>query len=461
MPKNSLTRRIRRAYCQDELARICTLPEHKFGSAFGMQTVTVDQKWPSYSDRSEDYYHFRDNGGRVLAVAHLDTVVRGNRRTPRFRATENGPLITSGALDDRLGAYVILRMLPKLSITCDWLLTVGEESGQSTAEFFKPEKDYDWLIEFDRAGTDVVMYQYEDRASREAVQASGAVVGNGSYSDIAYLEHLGVKAFNWGVGYRGDYHSERGYAYLNDTFAMIAKYLRFSEQNAGVAMLHDSDRPWWDDDEEYDYYTDCEVCGARESVDSVTLYCAQCGSCADCGLAEDAGCMCYTPRHIREVAAGYARSGDEPPEPWSSFPAARTTSTLWTAMQVTEPATPATDSTAGPWLASTEPATDGRPSWPGDISWAEYLSRRYGNATHSLLSDELVREVARRRTSDPAWHQEQDCQGCTRCKAAREGVVHVIPAHHEDSPHPACIQCQERAIARTAALVAAIARDGE
>ena len=310
--KNSLTRQVRAAYSQDTLQRICTLREDRFGRAFGMETVHVDQRpspWLDDADQ-EDYYHFRDNGSRVLAVAHLDTVVRKERRVARFRETAQGPLIISGSLDDRLGAYVILDLLPKMGVTCDWLFTVGEESGQSTAEHFKPGKDYDWVIEFDRGGTDVVMYQYEDLASRRLVEAAGARMGGGSYSDIAYLEHLGVKAFNWGVGYDGNYHSEAGYAYLNNTFAMVAKYLRFHDQNAGTTLAHDAQGGRYGsryDDGYYgkDEYYRCDNCGEK-AVDSVTWYCTFCGICADCGatdpdVAADWNdpdvdvCQCYTP----------------------------------------------------------------------------------------------------------------------------------------------------------------------
>src|SRR5208282_1736245 len=286
MPKSHFTRKIRRAYRQDRLRYICSLPEDRFGDVFGMETVEVPQK--SWYSEQDDYYHFRDNGSRVLAVSHLDTVVKADRRVPLFANTSRGPLITGGALDDRLGAYVILDLLPKLGVTCDHLLTVGEESGCSTAQFFKPEKDYDWIIEFDRMGTDVVMYQFEDEASRRAVRASGAVMGHGSYSDIAYLEHVGVKAFNWGVGYGGNYHSEQGYAYLGDTFGMVAKYLRFHEQNAGLAMPHiEEEEPWYVSyrDKGYDdseAFTDCDLCDAKGSVDSVTWYCTYCGTCQDC-----------------------------------------------------------------------------------------------------------------------------------------------------------------------------------
>ena len=280
------TREIRRAYRQEELAYVCTLPEREFGDVFGMETITVQQQ-PTWGETPEDYYHFRDNDANVLAVAHLDTVMPGHRRIPRFRDTGKGPLIVSGALDDRLGAYVILGLLPKLGVKCDWLFTVGEESGCSTAEFFEPCKNYDWVIEFDRGGTDVVMYQYEDEPCRQAVETAGATVGAGSFSDIAYLEHLGVKAFNWGVGYRGDYHSDRGFAYLNDTFTMVAKYRLFNEQNAGTAMPHDGgDIHGMDEDA-------CWVCGGRVDLD--TGYCQSCESCQDCWEREDE-CLCYTPR---------------------------------------------------------------------------------------------------------------------------------------------------------------------
>ncbi len=321
--KNSLNRQVRRAYRREALAHILTLPETEFGPAFGMTTTEVPQRaWYGYGKKENsapnEYYHFKDNGSRVLAVAHLDTVVRPDRRTPYFSTTQQaGPYVRSGALDDRLGAYVILRLLPALGVTCDQLLTTGEESGQSTASFFNPEKDYDWIIEFDRAGTDVVMYQFEDPASRRLVEASGARMGHGSFSDIAYLEQLGAKAFNWGVGYRGNYHSENGYAFLNDTFAMVAKYLRFHTQNAGVTLPHEAEIPepawrgaWWDDDKwtpagpygtadekvstssPYgNEFIFCNSCSALQAVDPDTLICVYCNRCLNC-TEESSGCTC-------------------------------------------------------------------------------------------------------------------------------------------------------------------------
>jgi muconolactone D-isomerase len=292
MPARRNSRRIRGAYSQADLSSVLTLPETEFADVFGMQTTEVDQR--GWGSRVDDYYHFRDNGSHVLAVAHLDTVVRPNRRKADFYATNNGPAVISGALDDRLGAYVILKMLPALGVTCDWLLTVGEENGESTAGFFKPAKEYDWVIEFDRGGTDVVMYQYEDEPTRQAVRACGATVGKGSFSDICYLEDLNVKAFNWGVGYQGNYHSEKGYAVLGDTFSMVGKYLRFHRQNIGVTMPHESDEPSHDG-------LDCDMCGEWDSVNLITMICGSCHRCYECGK-DEYSCGCYATINAQSAA---------------------------------------------------------------------------------------------------------------------------------------------------------------
>jgi hypothetical protein len=252
---------VREHFDRDALTEICQMHELDFGKAFDLDEYEVPaQKAP------DNYYYFRDNGASVLAVAHLDTVVYHDQRTTRFYETNDGLVVHSGALDDRLGAYTILDLLPKCGIEYDILLTVGEESGQSTAMYFDADKDYDWIIEFDRGGTDVVMYQYDDEATRAAVRRTGARVGDGIFSDISYMEHVGVKGFNWGVGYQ-DYHSTRGHAYIDDYLSMIARYLKFHQQNAGTAMPHDetkvpdswwggfgkgrNDDPWWNEDDEF------------------------------------------------------------------------------------------------------------------------------------------------------------------------------------------------------------------
>lgn len=219
-------------FSPDELAEVCARDEETFGEHYGMQTVVLDD-----IPGPENYYHFKDNGADILAVAHLDTVVQRDERSATFVNTHAGPVVFSGALDDRLGAYIILELLPKLGINVDVLLTVGEESGRSTAEHFETEKDYRWIIEFDRGGTDVVLYQYDDEDTRALVSGSGARVAIGAFSDISYMEHLGRKAFNWGVGYE-DYHGPRGHAFLEDTAKMVGHFLEFWKNNSETTLPH-------------------------------------------------------------------------------------------------------------------------------------------------------------------------------------------------------------------------------
>lgn len=225
------------------LKRICEMPETAFGLAYDMQRFEVAQNAPN------DFYFYRNNGADILAVAHLDTVAYAPDRRCRFVETEAGTVVHSRALDDRLGAYIILEMLPRLGINVDLLLTVGEEDGQSTAQFFETHKQYNWMIEFDRGGTDVVMYQYDNALTRSMVRECGATPADGIFSDISYMEHLGIKGFNWGVGYR-DYHGPRAHAYLEDTFEMVDFFQVFHWINAETHLPHVEDTStrygnWW------------------------------------------------------------------------------------------------------------------------------------------------------------------------------------------------------------------------
>lgn len=228
-------RAVHDAFNQDDLKRVCEMHETEFFRAYDMKFVLCDQPAP------DNFYLYKDNGSNILAVAHLDTVGLHEDRTARFLDTAAGPVVYSRALDDRLGAYTILELLPALDMKFDWLLTVGEESGKSTAAFFTPPdgKEYHWMIEFDRGGTDVVMYQYEDRETRQLVRDSGAKPETGIFSDISYMSHLEIKGFNWGVGYR-DYHGPRAHAYLHDYWMMLSYFLKFHAENADVYLPHDT-----------------------------------------------------------------------------------------------------------------------------------------------------------------------------------------------------------------------------
>lgn len=226
--------RVREAFSAEDLIRICAQTDFS-DYAHKVEVPTRQTAW--YGETPEGFFYYKDNGASILAVAHLDSVQTDNSCT--VVDTGAGPLALSGVLDDRLGVYVILELLPKLGIEVDWLLTTNEEMGASTAANFYPEhKKYNWMIEFDRMGTDVVMYQYETQELEDLVRRAGAEVRSGSYSDIADLDQLGCAGFNWGVGYH-DYHTMRGLAWLEDTFKMVARFMRFYAANAATHLPYD------------------------------------------------------------------------------------------------------------------------------------------------------------------------------------------------------------------------------
>lgn len=170
-----------------------------------------------YTEGKNGRHIYIKNGGPVLAVAHLDT-----HKHPGFHFnhyTRKGvDIVKTPTLDDRLGVYTILYLLPKLlgAGWADILLTEGEESGRSTAKDFTTDVQYNWIVEFDRKGSsltdgdDVVLYGFEDMETRNLFKERGFKVGIGSISDISYMEDLGIKGFNIAIGYR-DYHSSKAW----------------------------------------------------------------------------------------------------------------------------------------------------------------------------------------------------------------------------------------------------------
>lgn len=179
-------------------------------------------------------YAYKNNGAKVLAVAHLDTVQQGHKTATVQLAGET--LIFNPRLDDRLGAYTILRLLPKLGIEVDILLTENEEKGASTAQAFDTKKQYNWIVEFDRAGDDAVIYDYTWGDIIKGYFKKGL----GSFSDITCLEHLGCQAVNIGVGYQ-DCHSPRAYFVLEQYVAQIRRFIKFHGDHKDTHHGYDPD----------------------------------------------------------------------------------------------------------------------------------------------------------------------------------------------------------------------------
>jgi hypothetical protein len=244
---------------------------------------------------------YKDNGSKVLAVAHLDTVqnpsIKGIMTTtvnrvvtsknirndflpvkprdpntivkpkikPKPHKTILQKLITrkkdqpektssplmsnkkslhclhASGLDDRLGVFIILHLLPQIGANVDILFTTGEESGMSTAMHFADTVDgvkdkYNWMVEFDRRSDDLVMYEYESNEYSKLAEDAGFIVGVGSYTDICDLYSLEVAGFNIGTGYYRA-HSINSFAILEITARNVTKFKKLYDTNHDTKLV--------------------------------------------------------------------------------------------------------------------------------------------------------------------------------------------------------------------------------
>ena len=190
----------------------------------------------SYTTKEGKRFWFKDNGSKVLFVAHTDSVqTPGVFQPVRFKGDT---WVFSPTHDDRLGIYVGLCYLPKANVKVDILLTEGEESGESTALWFDPPKKYNWMFMFDRRGTGCVLYKYGSEQLRYKLGKHNFDIGQGLYSCISELEHLGCSGINFGVGYY-DYHNEEAFASMNDLRHQLRKFIDFYNEYKFVSMPHE------------------------------------------------------------------------------------------------------------------------------------------------------------------------------------------------------------------------------
>lgn len=183
-----------------------------------------------------------DRGGSVLGVAHLDSVRKANH----FWVSSDN-ILACPTIDDRLGAWILLHGLPSIGIYPDVLLTEGEEQGMSTAADFDPSEEllarWGWAFSFDRTGTDAVFYQYGDGNLEKAFKENGVVIGNGSYSDIAYLDHLKLECVNMGCGMT-DYHTDNAWCDLAVVQAQILKFAVIYEKIKALKFPYEARNSW-------------------------------------------------------------------------------------------------------------------------------------------------------------------------------------------------------------------------
>jgi len=244
----------------------------------------------------------------VLLVAHVDTV-----QAPRLQALTNTHIFGTG-LDDRLGCAMAMALRQRIPV--DILLCDLEESCQSTAAHHECG-DYNWILELDRAGTDVVTY---DQDSDEWLELLGNIwpeIGFGSFSDICKLRTTACCA-NVGIGYENA-HGKNSYAVLESvqmaldrvltlyTMASECKYIqslkplrsRFSPfipfehydmPDIGGSIVPDwlIDEEGWDNGPEYDWTLAlCEDCyeANKQYVDGDIVDC-EVANCDFCGQAK-------------------------------------------------------------------------------------------------------------------------------------------------------------------------------
>lgn len=209
-------------YCDMNEAELIDFVLNKFGGTY---------------DQNGRYLHI-SRGASTLAVGHIDTVLNP-KEYPAYVA--NGYFF-SPSLDDRAGVFAILEVLPKLGVTSDVLLTTDEEKGKSTgwdyAKHVKTDHPYNFVYQFDRSGSDVVMYCYETDELCDLLEGYGFEIGIGSFSDISYMESLQVKGFNFGIGYHNE-HSPKCHLSMVEFVGMVNIAAKFITDNQDQMMDHE------------------------------------------------------------------------------------------------------------------------------------------------------------------------------------------------------------------------------
>lgn len=194
-----------------------------------------------------DRYAYRPGYGpeSPLLVCHADTV----RRCLAYEYDAEHNTVVSSELDDRLGIACMLYVIELGSglSDCAMLVCDNEEIAASTATTFTDDviaslglsnSGYpNWLMEFDRHGTDVVCYGYENDTFSSLLEHAGFEIGVGSFSDISSMTELGRSGVNVGVGYHRE-HTLQCYANLTDTLKQLGRAEMFYALFGHIALKY-------------------------------------------------------------------------------------------------------------------------------------------------------------------------------------------------------------------------------
>lgn len=301
-----------------ESMRFDNLPLPQTIGNMGINTDSLGMTIKAKTTTTRPTYHlFYNRNSDILAVAHLDTYGEDYKHFQRIEDR-----IYNASLDDRLGAYLILSYLSHLPY--DILLTIGEESGNSTAQYFQTTKQYNWIFEFDRAGADAVLYQYEDIETIDIIESFGWRVNIGSFSDISLMSHLGCKAFNLGTGYHKA-HTPYSYLVIQETQESAYQFIELFKKYKDIHLPHDESMEYsryhWKGTY-YDYYqpkaylTDYRALNDDATVSANDIntpemcdYCEK-QTCNDCPLLKSdwQECLgCGKPNHTDNILQDYCK----------------------------------------------------------------------------------------------------------------------------------------------------------
>lgn len=173
---------------------------------------------------SRKRYNLQQKGHDILGVAHVD-YVSSAWAYPIHKKNR----VTCGQVDDRVGVWLLLDILPQY-LDFDVLLTTDEEIGQSTAQDVTEPIIYNWTFQFDRRGTDVVDYDLASHDFKEKFEEeSGILFGQGSFSDICFLDESTGSKINVGTGYYGE-HKKSAYVNLLECYNQVQKFLKFAKK---------------------------------------------------------------------------------------------------------------------------------------------------------------------------------------------------------------------------------------
>lgn len=202
--------------------------EEQIKKLFYRLTQSTESLLYDSNNKERNRYNLYQYHNPILGVAHCDYVSEAWSYPQRKRCL-NADCIVAGQVDDRVGIWILLDILPNY-LDFDVLLTTDEEIGRSTSQDVMEPLPYNWTFQFDRRGTDVVDYGMASPEMKELFSIeTGIDFGQGSFSDICWLSEESGSKLNIGTGYHNE-HTPDAYVNLNECYSQVMKFLKFSKK---------------------------------------------------------------------------------------------------------------------------------------------------------------------------------------------------------------------------------------